>query len=113
VTPRLLRNGNIVASAELAATRAARRRGLLGRTGVDGVLVLEPCRQVHSFGMQFPIDVMFCDRHDRVLRVQTLKPGRVTRPVIRARRVLEADGGAAARWGIAVGDLLEVLEVPA
>lgn len=108
--PWLLRDGEVLASAEVATTRAARRRGLLGRPAVDGVLVLERCRQVHTFGMKYPIDVVFCDRQNRVLRVVTLKPGRVSRPVLRARRVVEAQGGAAARWGVVVGDVLELVE---
>lgn len=108
--PWLLRDGEVLASAEVATTRAARRRGLLGRPAVDGVLVLEPSRQVHTFGMKYPIDVVFCDRQNRVLRVVTLKPGRVSRPVLRARRVVEAQGGAAARWGVVVGDVLELVE---
>jgi len=108
--PWLLRDGEVLASAEVATTRATRRRGLLGRSEVDGALVLEPCRQVHSLGMKFPIDVVFCDRQQRVLRIATLKPGRVSRPVLRARRVIEAEGGAAARWGVVVGDVLELVE---
>ena len=52
----------------------SRRRGLLGRDHVDGVLVLRPCRQVHTFGMQFPIDVAFCDRYGFVLHVSGSNP---------------------------------------
>ena len=58
----LVRDGTVLASAEVATTRRARRRGLLGRDGVDGAFVLRPCRQVHTFGMRFPIDVAWCDR---------------------------------------------------
>ncbi len=95
---------------EVARTRAARRRGLLGRDGIDGVLVLEPCRQVHTIGMRFPVDVAFCDRSGVVLRVVTLRPGRVSRPVWRARFVLEAEAGALVRWGLRCGDVVQVRE---
>lgn len=107
--PWLVRDGEVLASAEAATTRAARRRGLLGRTSIAGVLVLRPCRQVHSFGMRFPLDVIWCDGTGRVVRIAALPPQRMTRPVLRARFVLEAQLGTATRWGLKVGDLVEVV----
>ena len=104
----LVREGSVLASAEAASGRRARRRGLLGRSGIDGALVLRPCRQVHSIGMRFAIDVAFCDRDGRVLRTATLRPRRVSRPVLHAVWVIEAEAGAFARWGLAVGDVVEV-----
>ena len=58
----LLRDGEVLASLEVADTRAARRRGLLGRDGIDGALLLAPARSVHTFGMRFPIDVAWLRR---------------------------------------------------
>lgn len=97
-------------AAEVARARVARRRGLLGRDGIDGPLVLEPCRQVHTVGMRFPIDVAFCDRAGRVLRVVTLRPGRVSRVVWRARFVVEGPAGAFAGWGLRRGAVVAVRE---
>ncbi len=94
----------------VAATRAARRRGLLGCPRVTGALVLAPCRQVHTVGMRVAIDAVFVGRDGRVLRVARLVPGRVSRPVWRSRWVLEGPAGAAAAWGIRVGGRLAVRE---
>jgi len=104
----LLREGDVLASAEVASSRRARRHGLLGRDRFDGALVLRPCRQVHTFGMRIPIDVIWCDADGTVLRIASLRPGRVSRPVVRAKFVIEVAEGAASRWGIRVGDELEV-----
>lgn len=104
----LLRDGEVLASLEVADSRRARSRGLLGRSGVDGALLLRPCRSVHTLGMQFPIDVAFCDDDLQVLRVVTLRRHRMTRPAWRSRVVIEAEAGAFARWGLRAGDLLEV-----
>jgi uncharacterized membrane protein (UPF0127 family) len=104
----LVRDGSVLASAEVPSGRRGRRRGLLGRTGIDGALVLRPCRQVHTVGMRFAIDVAFCDRHGVVLHVTTLRPARVSRPVLRAAWAIEAEAGAFARWGLARGDAIEV-----
>jgi hypothetical protein len=106
----LLRDGQVLASLEVADTRAARRRGLLGRDGVEGALLLRPCRSVHTLGMRFPIDVAWCDRDLVVRRVARLSRHRLSRPVLRAGVVLEAEAGAFARWDLAVGDQLEVEE---
>lgn len=103
----LLRDGEVLASLEVAATRTARRRGLLGRATVDGALLIEPARSVHSFGMRFPIDVAWLDRDLTVLRTCLLVRNRMTRPVLRACSVLEAEAGAFARWELRVGDRLE------
>ena len=54
--PWLVHGDDVVASAEVAVTRRLRRRGLIGRNQVEGVLVLRPCRMVHTFGLDFPIE---------------------------------------------------------
>jgi uncharacterized membrane protein (UPF0127 family) len=95
---------------EVATTRRARRRGLLGRNGIDGALVLQPCRQVHTIGMRFVIDVAFCARDGRVLRVMTMRPGRVSRVVWRARFVVEAAAGSFEQWGVRRGSTVVVRE---
>jgi hypothetical protein len=93
---------------EVADTRAARRRGLLGRDGIDGALLLRPARSVHSIGMRFPLDVAWCDRDLHVVRVARLAPYRMTRSVLRSAAVLEAEAGSFVRWNLTVGDQLEL-----
>ena len=93
---------------EIAGDRASRRRGLLGRSGMEGALVLAPCRWIHTIGMRFPIDVAFLDRDGTVLDVVTMPPGRVGRPRLGARMVVEAEAGEMERWGIEPGLRLEV-----
>ena len=106
--PWLVRGEDVLAAAEVAVTRRQRREGLMRRDSLDGVLVLRPCRQVHSFGMRFPIDVAFCDRDLRVVAVVGMPRFRLGRPRLRARSVLEAEAGAFERWKLHVGDQLEV-----
>ena len=79
---------------------------MLGRDGIDGVLVLSKARQVHTFGMRFAIDVAWCDGDGVVVRVATLSPNAVSAWVRRARAALEAEAGMFDRWGLCVGDRL-------
>ena len=46
-------------SMEIACTMRARLLGLFGRPGFDGVLLLVPCHDIHTFGMTRPLDVAF------------------------------------------------------
>lgn len=93
---------------EIAASYGTRRRGLLGRDGIAGAILLTPCSSVHTFRMRFTIDVAYLDKELRVVDVHTMKPGRLGRPRLRARHVLEAEGGAMAEWGVRPGVQLSV-----
>lgn len=66
-------------------------------------LVLEPCRQVHTFGMRFPIDAVFRDRAQRVVHVQTLVPRRISKLVRNARSCIELPDGLASECGLVEG----------
>ena len=104
----LIRDGEVLATAELAETRRARRRGLLGRSGISGALLLRPARAVHTLGMRFAIDVAYCDSELRVVSIRCMKPWRVGAPRIRCRMVIEAEAGAFERWGLWPGDTVEI-----
>jgi len=106
----LLRDGAVLANAEVAVTSTERFRGLLGHTGYEGAFVLPRTRSVHSMGMRFAIDVAFLDRQLCVVDVISLAPWRMSLPRWRARMVLEAEAGAFERWGLRVGDKLELLD---
>ncbi|MFI8340198.1 DUF192 domain-containing protein [Streptomyces sp. NPDC085639] len=96
---------------EIAASYGARTRGLLGRDGIDGAMLLTPAASVHTFRMRFAIDVAYLDRGFGVLAVVTMAPGRLGLPRLRARHVLESEAGAMAGWGLRAGTAVEV-DVP-
>jgi hypothetical protein len=104
----LLRRDDVLATAEVAETLGDRTRGLLGRTSFEGAMVFPRTRSVHTFGMKFAIDVAFCDHEMVVLDVVTLAPWRMSLPRRRCRSVIEARAGAFDRWGLRVGDQLEL-----
>ncbi|MDQ4125111.1 MAG: DUF192 domain-containing protein [Actinomycetota bacterium] len=94
-----------------ARAPAERARGLLGAPELrpGEALVIEPARQVHTFGMRYAIDVCFCDAGWRVLHVVApLRPRRVTRWARRARYAIEAPAGALT--GVEPGDQLSLSE---
>jgi uncharacterized protein len=95
---------------EIAASYRARTRGLLGREGIPGrAMLLTPASSVHTVRMRFAVDVAYLDRRLRVLAVRTMPPGRLGRPRLRARHVLEAEAGAMAGWGLRPGVAVDVV----
>ncbi|MEI8239596.1 MAG: DUF192 domain-containing protein [Actinomycetota bacterium] len=106
----LVSNGTVLASAERADSHHDKGRGLLGRDHFEGAMVLTNTRWVHSFGMRFAIDVAHLDSNGNVLRVATLVPHRLGVPVKKASTVVEAAAGAFERWGLKVGDVVELRE---
>jgi uncharacterized membrane protein (UPF0127 family) len=74
-----------------------RARGLIGRPALapGDALVLEPAMQVHTVGMSYPIDVVFCDARGTILYVvRELRPWRITRWVRGSRRAVELPSGS-------------------
>ena len=49
---------------------------------------------MHTFGIGYAIDVLFCDRRWTVIhRITPMPPNRLSRWVFRARHVVELSGG--------------------
>jgi uncharacterized membrane protein (UPF0127 family) len=107
----LVAQGRVLASATVADTRAQRRRGLLGQKHPEFALVLPNCRWVHTIGMRCALDVAYLDDESRVMKVQQLSPMRLPMPVLAAHSVVEARAGSFERWGVRVGDVVEVRRV--
>ncbi|MDD3717911.1 MAG: DUF192 domain-containing protein [Actinomycetota bacterium] len=108
----LTREAVLAERAAVAETPRARNRGLLGTDSLaDGCgLLIVPCRQVHTFGMRYAIDVVFVDEAWKVKRVVGgMRPGRLGALVIRARAAVELPAGKAAETGTRVGDMLDAL----
>jgi uncharacterized membrane protein (UPF0127 family) len=87
----------------------ARMRGFLRRpepVAGEGIL-LSPCRAVHMIGMSFPLDVVFVDRHGRVVALYAdLPPGGRSGYHIGAEYALEVPAGTIAATGTREQDLL-------
>jgi uncharacterized membrane protein (UPF0127 family) len=103
------REGTVVCSrCEVAKRMIPRMRGLLGRDGLapgEGML-LDPAPSIMTFFMRFPIDVVFVDKKQTIVKIaHSLKPWRV----VSARRAVasvELPAGTALTYGLQVGDVL-------
>lgn len=104
------RTGDAVATdLEVARSQWERMRGLLGRDGLDvgGGMRFDGTNSIHMMFMRFPIDVLYLDRNDRVVKVvHDLAPWRFS-AAWRAKATIELPAGTLRAHGIEVGDVLE------
>ena len=87
----------------VALSRRARLLGLtlLDRRSAGPGLLLPGCRSVHTFGMRFPLDLVFLDVDLRPVSLhRAVRPGRVAFDR-RAQAVLELPADEAERRGAA------------
>lgn len=111
-TPHLLRNARtgltLATTLEPALDSRSRRRGLLGRNGLDPgeAVVLIPCCAVHTLFMRFAIDVVFVRRDGVVTKVcPGMKPWRAAM-ALGAFAAIEFAEGETGRGGAEPGDRL-------
>jgi uncharacterized membrane protein (UPF0127 family) len=78
-----------------ARTWKARLRGLAGvaRLAPGHALRLVPCRCVHTFGMRFPVDLVWLDGRGAVTRLDAGVGALRARSCRNARAVLETNAG--------------------
>lgn len=73
----------------VASTFFHRMRGLLGRQPSPQLLMIAPCRSIHTYGMRYPIHVAFFDRDGIVLSAERSVPPGTRRSCEHACGVLE------------------------
>jgi uncharacterized protein len=108
-------NGDVLCERCLVAdTFWTRFRGLLGRTHLaeDEGLLIRPAGSVHTLFMRFPIDVVFLDRENGVVKVVSgLRLWRFA-AARRAKRTLELAEGVCAKAGLTAGEQLVLVPSP-
>jgi hypothetical protein len=99
----------LAARLEVADSSAKRNKGLLGRKGLEpgGGLWIVPCQSVHTFFMQFAIDLVYLDRNHRVKKVKhAVGPWRLS-VCLSAHSILELPPGTVRSTHTERGDALE------
>jgi uncharacterized membrane protein (UPF0127 family) len=108
------RQAYLATQLSVAATHWSRLRGLMC-TEPDGFhagrgLWIVPSRGVHTFGMRFPIDVLYLDEEKTVVHLeQDLKPWRVAAVRMQAASVIELPRNILHSTGTSVGDEIEIV----
>lgn len=107
------RGTTLAERAEWRGSFLGRLRGLLGRAGLrpgEGV-VLIPCGSVHQLFMHFSIDVVYLDKHNRVVKtVHHLRPFTFSFGGRRAHHAVELPAGTLAQTQTRPGDQLTIVD---
>lgn len=101
----------VCSNLQIAKTNWERMKGLLGRKNLshDSGLWINPCSSIHTFFMQFPIDVAFVDKNLKVTKItKYVLPGRILLSTLRSKSVFEFSAGVLDQTKIEIGDLLHV-----
>jgi uncharacterized protein len=107
----LTRNTQIADKAEIARSGAKRSKGLLGRKGLEpgeGMWII-PCEAIHTFFMQFPIDLIYLDREHCVRKVRSDVPSWRLSACLSAHSVIELPAGTIRETYTQEGDILEIV----
>jgi uncharacterized membrane protein (UPF0127 family) len=113
---RNMSTGTVLAEhAALASDSKTRRTGLLKHDNLpDGKgLIIRPCEGIHTFGMRFPIDVVFISKKWKVLKTVSNLPRRRIALWLLADSVVELPAGTLERTNTTKGDQLSFESVPA
>jgi len=107
----ITRDTQVASRVEVAGSNVKRSKGLLGRKGLDhgeGMWII-PCEAIHTFFMQFPIDLIYLDRKHRVKKTRTAVPAWRLSVCFSAHSVLELPAGTVQETRTERGDLLEIV----
>jgi len=108
----LVRDGDVLATADEATSLPDMLRGLWHRPVPTGALLLRPPLVLHTVGVPYAVDVAFCeggtDGRMAVTETVHLTPFRVARPRLGTKLLVVAADGAFERWRLVVGDELEI-----
>jgi uncharacterized protein len=105
------RQKKLATSVEVASSGARRSKGLLGRKGLapgEGLWIV-PCEAVHTFGMQFSLDLVYLDRKHRIRKIKkNVPPWRIS-ACLTAHSVVELPAGSILDADAQPGDVVELL----
>lgn len=107
----LTRDTVIASRIEIAQNPWGRMKGLLGRRDFPSqeALIITHCRSIHMFFMKFPIDVIFCDRQNKVIGLcERLKPFCLSPIFFKASYAIELPSGSIAASKTQTGDQVDL-----
>lgn len=103
---------NLTQRVTVAGNFMARLIGLLGTVKPDPLkaFFIDSCSRIHTFGMKYPIDVVFLDKHGRVVKLfRNFPPNKITKIIPSAHCTLELPPDTLKENKIQIGDNLKVV----
>lgn len=96
----------------MANTLFQRLKGLLGKKELPQgqAMILKVCDSIHTFFMQFPIDVIFVDSNNKVIKmIPRMQPFRISGIYFKAYLAIELPAGIIEKTATEAGDFLSIV----
>ena len=98
-------DGRVQLSVKVTENFKERNRGLLALDKLENGqgLFITPCRSVHTFGMQYPLDLLYLNKALKIVKIiENLQPLRMSM-ALRGHSTLELNSGEVQRLGLSLG----------
>jgi len=101
----------IAGKTKIADNFISRLKGLLETDSMDEgtAMVIRPCNSIHTIGMKYPIDVLFLDKHDKIIKIERNMQSCKFAFCRKASYVIELPSGTAKKSGTTDGDMITFL----
>lgn len=94
---------------DLARDSKNRMKGLMFQSNLSKGILLKPCNWIHTFFMKEPIDVIYLDKNNKIVKcVHSMKPWRIGSIVFKAKTTLELPGGFIKKHCLEPNQLIEL-----
>jgi uncharacterized membrane protein (UPF0127 family) len=106
------KNALLAENAIIAGTFSKRIKGLLGEKDFKKgqALMITPCNSIHTLFMRFPIDVLFVDSDNRIVKlISHMLPFRISGIYFQAHFVIELPAGTLEATSTQKGDRLNLI----
>jgi hypothetical protein len=100
---------NLATRVVVANSFFKRLKGLLGCKSLNEgeALIITHSKSIHTFFMRFPIDVLFVDKNNKIVKlIPSLKPFRLTSICFKSAYVVELPSGKIHSSNTSLGDLI-------
>lgn len=104
-------NKILLENLEIANNLLSRMKGLIGKETMENGygLWIKRCNSIHTFLMNFPIDVIFVDKNLKVKKcIEKIEPNKIVWPILGANSVIELKSGFLSEHKTQIGDQLHV-----
>ncbi|GIW21844.1 MAG: hypothetical protein KatS3mg068_0851 [Candidatus Sericytochromatia bacterium] len=109
------RNNKVIGSnIILGNTLLLRLIGLIGKKELkeDEGILLTPCNSIHMMFMKIPLDIIFLDSENKIIKViENIKPWKISPIVLKAKSVLELPINSIKKNDLQINDKLDIIKI--
>jgi uncharacterized membrane protein (UPF0127 family) len=104
-------NKDIPFDVKIADTFLKRLLGLMGKKELNEEgLAIKPCNGIHTCFMRFPIDCLYLDVDEKIIRMETMKPWKIGKIIKNCKTVIELPEGTIQKFKLNLNEVVQIKE---